>query len=80
LGTLLQRSFRAGCHEAGAVVHAIGNKPDHVHLPVSLPPRIAIAAFVRTLKGPSSHLLNHQLVAGEDVFTWQAEIWRCQLW
>ncbi len=70
---ILQRSFRATCHEAGAIVHAIGIMPDHVHLAVSIPPRIAVSDFVRHLKGSASHLVNHAAVAGDPDFAWQGE-------
>ena len=31
--------------------------PDHVHLPVSIPPKISVAGFMRYLKGKSSILI-----------------------
>ena len=56
------------------IVHNIGVMPDNVHLAVSIPPRIALATFVRQLKGSSSHLLNHDgRGAGGSEFAWQAE-------
>jgi putative transposase len=71
---VIQRSFRATCHENGTVVHAIGMMPDHVHLAVSIPPRLSIAALARELKGSSSHLLNHDAkMASDGSFAWQAE-------
>ena len=42
----------------GAQLHAIGGIDNHVHLVVSIPPKIAIAEFVRRIKGSSSHYLN----------------------
>ncbi len=44
--------------ELGATVHALKCVPDHVHVVVSIPPRIAIAEFVRQIKGVSSALYN----------------------
>jgi REP element-mobilizing transposase RayT len=70
---VIQRSMRAACHEAGAVVHAIGPMPEHVHLAVSIPPRLAIAAFVKQLKGGASHLLNHTATSPDETFAWQPE-------
>jgi REP element-mobilizing transposase RayT len=71
---ILQRSFRATGHEEGALVHAIGIMPDHVHLAVSIPPRLAVSTFVRQLKGSSSHLLNHAARDDrDDDFGWQRE-------
>ena len=48
---LITRSMQAICTEAGVLVHGIGIMPDHVHVAVSIPPRIAIAEFVQRLKG-----------------------------
>jgi len=48
--------------------------PDHVHLAVSVPPRVAISAFVQAVKGSSSHLVNHvESDMGRETFGWQAE-------
>jgi putative transposase len=71
---VLQRSFRAIAHEHGAMIHAIGIMPEHVHIAVSIPPRIAVSTFVKELKGESSHLLNRAVEQPEgDWFAWQAE-------
>jgi hypothetical protein len=48
--------------------------PEHVHVAVSIPPRISIAEMVQKLKGSSSHLLNHGALRREfDTFAWQSE-------
>jgi putative transposase len=55
-----------------ALVHAVGGIEDHVHLVVSVPPKIALSTFIGQVKGNSSHFVNHEL----DVdfrFAWQAE-------
>ncbi len=70
----VERSIRATCHAYRAIVHAVGVMPDHVHLAVSIPPSVAVSTLVGRIKGPSSHLLNHQ--SGPDApepFAWQAE-------
>ena len=54
----------------GCIVHAIGGVEDHIHLLVSIPPTLAIADFVRNLKGSSSHYLN-QLTVSANKFGWQ---------
>jgi REP element-mobilizing transposase RayT len=58
------------CVEVGADVIAIGGMPDHVHVFVRMPTTIAIAEFVRRLKGASSHLVTHELKWPEP-FKWQ---------
>ena len=56
--------------ELGAIVHAVGGMPDHVHVVASIPPRLAIAKFVGQLKGASSHWVNH-LSVHLGPFGWQ---------
>lgn len=52
------------------IVHAVGGVADHVHLAVSIPPRVAVADFVGQFKGSSAHWVNH--VAGyPGHFGWQ---------
>ena len=72
--TLAERAIRVACREQGAVVFAVGLMPEHAHLAVSIPPRLAVANLVRLVKGSSSHLLNHALDRnGGEPFAWQAE-------
>jgi putative transposase len=52
-------------------LHAIGGMPDHIHLIVSIPPKIAIAEFVKRIKGGSSHYLNELNLTKN--FAWQRE-------
>jgi putative transposase len=57
----------------GCVFHAIGGVSDHVHLVVSIPPKISISDFVRQIKGSSSHFFNHCLTSPDEPFKWQDE-------
>jgi putative transposase len=71
---VIERSIRSTSLEMGAVLHAIGSMPDHIHVAVSIPPRIAISSFVQQLKGESSHLLNHGAgLDGQGWFHWQPQ-------
>ena len=54
----------------GCIVHAIGGIEDHIHLVVSIPPKLSIAQFVKTLKGSSSYHYNHHLNTNQT-FAWQ---------
>jgi REP element-mobilizing transposase RayT len=56
--------------EMGIVVHAIGNAEDHIHVVVSIPPRVAVADCIKHFKGASSYYVNHQPGARHD-FAWQ---------
>ncbi len=51
-------------------VHAVGNVDDHVHIVVSIPPKISVADCVRHLKGPSAHAINH-MDGSDGQFKWQ---------
>ena len=56
--------------ELGLKIHAAGNVEDHVHVVVSIPPKLAVADCVRHLKGASAYAINH--MAGSDgKFKWQ---------
>ena len=53
-----------------AVLHAVGNVTDHVHVVPSIPPTLSVAACVKQLKGASSRAVNVQAGAVR-VFRWQ---------
>ncbi len=52
-------------------IHAAGNVDDHVHIVVSIPPKIAVADCVRHLKGASAFAINH-MAESDGQFKWQA--------
>ncbi|RZM79140.1 IS200/IS605 family transposase [Leptolyngbya iicbica] len=56
----------------GCIVHAINGTENHVHLVVSIPPTLAIAEFVKKIKGSSSNYRNKVTPLGGDRFQWQA--------
>jgi putative transposase len=68
----LHNAIAAKAKELGAFVYAVGGIEDHVHLVVSVPPKIALSTFIGQVKGNSSHFVNHELHA-EIHFAWQAE-------
>lgn len=70
--TSLHNVIAAKAAELGGVVHAVGGTPDHIHLAVSVPPRIALSDFIGQVKGSSSHFVNHAVEANGR-FAWQAE-------
>ena len=53
------------------IPHAINGMADHLHVVISIPPRLAIATIVGQLKGASSHRINEQHLGGR--FAWQGE-------
>ena len=53
------------------IPHAIGGMPDHIHVVISIPPKVAVAKVIGQLKGVSSHHINENYAEGS--FAWQAE-------
>jgi len=53
------------------IPHAIGGMPDHMHVAISIPPKLAVATLIGQLKGASSHHVNENYAGGS--FLWQAE-------
>jgi putative transposase len=64
LGTILNKAKDLAC-----TVHALGGVEDHIHVAISIPPKLAVAEVIGQLKGASSHYVNQQ--PGPDSFRWQ---------
>jgi REP element-mobilizing transposase RayT len=48
--------------ELALKIHAAGNIEDHIHVVVSIPPKLAVADCVRHLKGANAYAINHILI------------------
>jgi REP element-mobilizing transposase RayT len=68
----LYRAIAAKVKSMEGIVHAIGGVEDHVHLAVSIPPKLAPAKFIGDVKGNSSHYINY-VVKPDFEFHWQNE-------
>lgn len=68
----LYRALSAKVLQMEGIIHALGGTTDHVHLAVSVPPKIALADFIGDVKGNASHYVNHVIRPDFD-FYWQAE-------
>ncbi|BAU66394.1 Transposase IS200-like protein [Stanieria sp. NIES-3757] len=53
-----------------SIIHAINGTENHIHVIVSIPPKLAIADFVKRIKGSSSHYLNQNFPLSPQ-FVWQ---------
>jgi len=74
LAAAIACAVQAKCNEHRVTLHATGIMPEHLHLAVSIPPRLAIADFVRMVKGASSYQLNTiNRLDRLARFEWQAE-------
>ena len=51
-------------------IHAAGNVDDHVHVVLSIPPKLAVADCVKHIKGASAFAINHMPNTGEKI-KWQ---------
>jgi len=68
----LHKVIVAKARELGATVLAVGGTDDHIHLAVSVPPKLALSTFIGQVKGNSSHFVNH-VVHPVVTFAWQDE-------
>jgi putative transposase len=56
--------------ELNLKIHAAGNVDDHVHVVVSIPPKMAVADCVKHIKGASAFAINH-MPGSAGQFKWQ---------
>ena len=68
----LHNVLAAKATELEAMVYAVGGTGNHVHLVVSVPPKVALSTFVGQVKGNSTHWINHDQKPGYQ-FAWQSE-------
>jgi putative transposase len=54
------------------IPHAINGMPNHIHVIISIPPKLSVATLIGQLKGASSHRVNKIFVSDKS-FAWQAE-------
>ncbi|MBI2865639.1 MAG: IS200/IS605 family transposase [Chloroflexi bacterium] len=52
------------------IVHAINGTEDHLHLVLSIPPKLSVSQTIGHLKGASSHWASEQIGHGQE-FAWQ---------
>jgi putative transposase len=67
---VVRRTLYGKAKELGLLIHGLGNVADHIHVVVSIPPKIPIAECVRQLKGASSHAVN-MVPGASSPFRWQ---------
>ena len=66
----LYRVIAAKTQDLDGIVHALGGTEDHLHLAVSVPPKVALAEFIGEIKCSSSHFINH-VIQPDFQFNWQ---------
>jgi putative transposase len=71
---VIRRSMDLTFADLDLIPHAVGFMPEHVHVAVSIPPKVALAEAVKRLKGASAHAVNKAAGNGpRSTFGWQAE-------
>ena len=71
--SIAQTVYSAICRKAGDLgcfIHAINGIEDHVHLAITIPPRLCVSTVIGQLKGFSAHCINEDLKA-VVTFEWQ---------
>ena len=64
------RKLRDVANRHGIIVHALGGMEDHLHIAISIPPKMPVSEAIRRLKGGSSHSLKAEFGPS---FAWQNE-------
>ena len=64
--------LRQKAEALGATVYALNGVEDHVHMVVSIPPKLAVSKFIGQIKAVASTTFNKSGVA-DAVFYWQEE-------
>jgi putative transposase len=67
---IIHGTLHAKARELSLILHAVGNTEDHIHVVVSIPPKLAVADCLRHLKGASSRAVN-QMLQSRSAFKWQ---------
>jgi putative transposase len=68
---IIYATLHQKANELDAIIHAIGNIEDHIHVVASIPPKIAVAECIRQFKGASSHAVS-QTLGNKITFKWQS--------
>jgi putative transposase len=55
-------------NDFGCIIHNVNGMPDHIHVIVSIPPKISISEYVQKIKGSTSHYLGEKYF---NSFQWQ---------
>ena len=71
----LKDIFASVCHDFEAELVEFDGEYDHVHLLVTYPPKIAIAALVNSLKGVSSRLIRKKRYPSIQKKLWGGSLW-----
>jgi putative transposase len=69
---LIHQTIRDKSHEMECPLYALNGVEDHIHLAVTIPPKVAVAHYVQNLKGGTARSINLKFLDNPDPFRWQA--------
>ena len=72
IGVILRRL----CEWKGVEIHEAEVCPDHIHMLLSIPPKVAVSSFMGYLKGKSSVLIYEKF--GDLKFKYRNREFRCR--
>jgi len=70
---IIRQSIALKARDFETLIHAIGFMPEHIHLVISIPPKIAPSDFVHDAKGLASRNVNRESAEDLGHFSWQKE-------
>lgn len=73
--SFLRRIFEEVCADFGGTLGELDGEADHLHLLVSMPPRVAPSTLVNSLKGVSSRHLRRQRFPEVRRALWGEHFW-----
>ena len=70
-----QTAMRKVCADFGADLRELNGEPDHVHLLVEYPPKVAVSALVNSLKGVSARRLRAEFTGRVNRASMRGHFW-----
>jgi len=71
----LEDVFKESCDQMDGELQEFNGEEDHVHLLLSIPPKIAISNFISKLKGKSSYFLRKEFKIELAPKLWGKHLW-----
>jgi REP element-mobilizing transposase RayT len=69
--TVILRTIESNSRKLDSQILAVNTVADHIHAAVCIPPKLAVAAWVKHMKGTCTRDVNAQFPSLETAFGWQ---------
>lgn len=73
--TFCEQVMRDVCTDFESELAEFNGEPDHVHLLVNFPPKVAVSKLVNSLKGVSARRLRHKFTGRVNRFSMNGHLW-----